>query len=199
MNFKTPPNRSWAALNTRACSHSSALAFASLLPVDYDPLERGGKRGLPIGNVTSQIFANIYLNELDQFIKHKLKVKYYFRYADDLAFIHQDADYLQNVLKPIIEFLEKSLLLRLHPNKVSIKKFSRGFDFLGYVSLPYYKIIRTKTKKRMMKKLIAKQKLLVGGIIDEEKFKQSLKSYLGILSHCRGHKIELLIKEKFGD
>ena len=150
---------------------------------------------MPIGNVTSQIFANIYLNELDQAIKHKLKVKYYFRYADDFVIIHESITYLKNALKDINIFLQNSLSLNLHPDKVSIRKFRQGVDFLGYVALPYYRILRTKTKKRMMKKLSAKRKLVDMGMVPEEKFQQSLKSYMGILKHCRGYKIETKINE----
>lgn len=145
------------------------------------------KKGVPIGNVTSQIFANIYLNELDQFIKHQLKVKYYFRYADDFVIVHNDVLYLLDILKSIGLFLRDELNLELHPGKVSIKKFSYGVDFLGYVILPHYKVLRTTTRNRMFKKLSAKRKLVGAGAIKEESYNQSLQSYLGILKHCRGY------------
>ena len=93
-------------------------------------LLRGGaltERGVPIGNVTSQIFANIYLNELDQFIKHRLKVRHYFRYTDDFVIVHQNPEYLQDILSKIAIFLENNLDLRLHPGKIEIRKFRRGF------------------------------------------------------------------------
>lgn len=174
-------------------------SFAS--PVDKNA-ERERERelkGLPIGNVTSQIFANIYLNELDQFIKHKLKAKYYFRYADDFVIIAEDEDYLKDMLINIDCFLQFELDLQLHPNKVEIRKFKQGIDFLGYVILPYYNVLRTKTKQRMFRNLLAKKKSLDSGLIDEESFAQSFKSYLGILSHCEGYEVERGLRKKLDD
>jgi RNA-directed DNA polymerase len=151
---------------------------------------------LPLGNVTSQIFANIYLNELDWFIKRKLRTKNYFRYADDFIIAHPDKEYLLHSLKEIKNFLGNELNLQLHPKKVSIRKFHQGIDFLGYVILPHHKVLRTKTKKRMYRKLKEKHAQLKNGIISKEKFDQSLQSYLGILKHCEGYKIRQNILKK---
>ena len=139
--------------------------------------------GLPIGNVTSQIFANIYLNELDQFIKHTLKVKHYFRYADDFVLLNDNQNILQQQLNTIDNFLQTELSLLLHPDKVSIKKYTQGIDFLGYVILPRHIVLRTKTKRRMFKKLTEKKLLWQMGEITDESFNNSLQSYLGMLKH----------------
>ena len=109
-------------------------------------------KGLPLGNITSQLFANIYLNELDQFIKHKLKIKYYIRYCDDFVIINENREYLERITPQISLFLNKVLKLSLHYDKIIIRKYHRGIDFLGYISFPYHRILRTKTKKRMFKK-----------------------------------------------
>ncbi|MCX6766491.1 MAG: reverse transcriptase domain-containing protein [Candidatus Moranbacteria bacterium] len=146
--------------------------------------------GLPLGNVTSQLFANIYLNELDQFVKRELKEKYYLRYCDDFLTLNRDKGYLEKLIFPVREFLKKELKLELHPNKVSIRKYRQGVDFLGYVVLPNHTILRTKTKKRILRKIKEKRFLLREDLISEEKFGQSLQSYLGILTHCRGHNIK---------
>ena len=156
------------------------------------------KFGLPIGNVTSQIFANIYLNELDQFIKHQLKARHYFRYADDFAVVHEDAEYLKDILINVDCFLRHELGLQLHPNKVEIRKFNQGIDFLGYVVLPHYTVLRIKTQRRMFRKMRVKKELLDGDLIDEEAFNQSLQSYLGILSHCQGHKVGMKLRKDLG-
>ncbi|EKE15831.1 MAG: RNA-directed DNA polymerase (reverse transcriptase) [uncultured bacterium] len=148
------------------------------------------KRGVPIGNITSQIFANIYLNELDWFIKRKLKAKNYFRYADDFIIIHQDEAYLNDILNLVDEFLEKELKLQLHPNKVSIDKFHQGIDFLGYVLRPHQSVLRTNTKRSMLKKIAKKKDDLRKSLISEKQFNQSLQSYLGILKHCCRYKIQ---------
>ena len=106
-------------------------------------------KGLPIGNVTSQIFTNIYLNEFDQFVKHTLKVRYYLRFADDMLFIAPDRDRLQEILNAVGDFLSTKLLLKLHPGKISIRPLSQGVDFLGYGSLPPHRMLRMSTRRRM--------------------------------------------------
>jgi len=161
------------------------------------PSGGGDKRGLPIGNVTSQIFANIYLNELDQFIKHKLKVKYYFRYADDFVLLSCNQNLLRQQLKEIALFLTNELSLVLHPEKVSIKKYNQGIDFLGYVILPHHIVLRTKTKKRMFKKIKEKKQLWLTGEMTAENYNQTLQSYLGLLKHCNGHELEKIVKRGY--
>jgi RNA-directed DNA polymerase len=91
------------------------------------------RRGMPIGNLTSQIFANIYLNELDRFVKHELKVKYYLRYGDDFILIHQDLEKLNALRKRTIGFLENNLKLKLNPKNDKIIKSTYGLKFLGVV------------------------------------------------------------------
>lgn len=130
-------------------------------------------KGLPIGNLTSQIFANIYLAKLDQFIKHKLKIKHYLRYCDDFIILDQDYNYLAGIIKMIDDFLKNKLKLSLHKNKVIIRKFTQGIDFLGYVVLPHYQVLRTKTKKRMFEKVNS----------------ENLQSYLGLLKHCNAYRL----------
>ncbi|EKE16231.1 MAG: RNA-directed DNA polymerase (reverse transcriptase) [uncultured bacterium] len=148
-------------------------------------------KGLPLGNVTSQIFANIYLNELDQFIKHNLKEKYYLRYCDDFIILSENENHLVDLTDKINGFLQNKLKLNLHPNKIIIRKYRQGIDFLGYVVLPRHRVLRTKTKKRILKKIKNKHFELQEGFISKESFNQSLQSYLGILKHCEGHKIEM--------
>jgi retron-type reverse transcriptase len=151
--------------------------------------------GLPLGNVTSQLFANIYLNELDQFIKHKLKVRHYLRYADDFILILEDENLLMAHKKEIESFLKQNLKLELHPDKVFIRKLKRGVDFVGYVILPNAVVLRTKTKKRILKKLKKAREELDAGKLEKEKFDEVLSSYLGVLKHCKGLEIKRQIKK----
>ncbi len=143
--------------------------------------------GLPLGNLTSQLFVNIYMNKLDQFMKHKLKTKYYIRYADDFVIIDSNQEYLNSLMDPIGSFLNINLNLKLHPQKTEIRKFDQGIDFLGYVVLPHYLVLRTKTKNRMFKKIKNNKAKLDQGLISEEFFSQSLQSYYGILKYCEGY------------
>ncbi|MBI5221934.1 MAG: group II intron reverse transcriptase domain-containing protein [Candidatus Magasanikbacteria bacterium] len=148
-----------------------------------------GDRGLPLGNVTSQLFANVYLNELDQFVKHELKAKYYIRYCDDFIILHNDRKWLEEQVPKINDFSQNKLSLALHPDKVSIKKYNQGIDFLGYIILPHHIVLRMKTKQRMVRKLKQRQALLRAGAITRESFDQSLQSYLGVLKHCKGYNL----------
>ena len=131
--------------------------------------------GLPLGNLTSQLLVNIYMNELDQFSKHSLKAKYYIRYADDFVFLSQDRNWLENILVKIEHFLWSSLRLHMHPDKISIKTLASGIDFLGWVHFPDHRVIRTVTKRRMFKNIENKQ-----GDND------TIQSYLGLLNHGNG-------------
>lgn len=134
--------------------------------------------GLPLGNLTSQLLVNIYMNEFDQFMKRKLKVEHYVRYADDFVILSEDKKYLEIILLQISNFLEKELKLQLHPDKVFIKTIASGVDFLGWVNFPYHRTLRTSTKNRMLKNLKRNPK------------EASLKSYLGMLSHGNAYSIE---------
>jgi retron-type reverse transcriptase len=128
-------------------------------------------KGLPLGNLTSQLFCNIYMNELDQYVKHKLKAKYYLRYADDFVFFSTSKDELLNIIPQIALFLEERLKLRLHPDKVFIKTLASGVDFLGWTHFPHHRVLRNVTKRRMFK-----------GIKNRPK-NPTLQSYLGLMKH----------------
>jgi len=152
--------------------------------------DSGEGKGIPLGNLTSQIFANIYMNELDQFIKHELKVTYYLRYADDFIVLSYSND-LNQWIKQINVFLEEKLKLELHPEKIILRKLEWGIDFLGYIVLPHYILPRAKTKRRMFNKLKDK--------IGSDNFNQSLQSYLGYLSHANTFKVQFLLVNLFTD
>lgn len=141
---------------------------------------RSGKPGvgLPLGNLTSQLLVNIYMNKLDHFAKHKLKAKYYIRYADDFVFLSHDKAWLESILPRIAEFLRDDLRLELHPKKVSISTLASGVDFLGWVHFPDHRVVRTTTKRRMFQ-----------GIRKNEGSDATIQSYLGLLSHGNTNKL----------
>lgn len=140
-------------------------------------------KGLPLGNLTSQLLVNIYMNEFDQYIKHELKVKYYIRYADDFVFLSSDKKELENILATSSSFLEENLKLSLHPDKVFINSIASGVDFLGWVTFPTHRVIRTSTKKRMLKRLAKSQK------------PESIASYKGMLSHGNTYKLNKIVDQ----
>lgn len=122
-----------------------------------------GGGGLPLGNLTSQLFINVYLNELDRFCKHILKIKYYIRYADDVVIFYNDFDSLQIILHKINTFLQVNLKLTMH--KVSINTVYHGVDFLGFKHFKYFRTLRKVTERKMFKNLS----------------KENVSSYLGML------------------
>ena len=130
---------------------------------------------MPIGNLTSQLFANIYLDPFDHFIKERVCCKHYIRYTDDFILLHDNPVALVSLLPVIRRFLSDGLKLELHPTKIELRKLRQGIDFLGYVTLPHYRVLRTKTKRRMLKRLT----------------KDNAASYLGLLRHCRSHRLSV--------
>lgn len=143
------------------------------------------KRGLPIGNLTSQLFANVYLDELDQFVKHKLKIKYYIRYTDDFVFVDNKKEALAEMVPKLEAFLHERLQMTLHPKKIILRKISQGIDFLGYVILPHHRIIRTKTKRRMFRKMRERRIKYEHSLISRQSLRQTAYSYFGMLKHGR--------------
>ncbi len=143
-------------------------------------------KGLPLGNLTSQLFVNIYMNEFDQYAKHTLKAKHYVRYADDFVFLSQDREWLVSLLPRIATYLSEKLALELHPNKVSIQTFSSGIDFLGWVHFSDHHVLRTVTKRKMLRVLLEKA--------DTE---EVVMSYRGLLSH--GNTVKLKTRVFLGN
>ena len=154
-------------------------------------------RGIPIGNLTSQLFANVYMNEFDQFVKHELRIKQYIRYTDDFIVVSDDKNLLQDLLLPIREFLHQKLSLELHPHKVTVRKYSQGIDFLGYVLRPHHRVLRTITKRRMFRKLHEKVLACAKGSKTEESCEHSLQSYLGVLSHADSYRLSQELKNRY--
>lgn len=134
--------------------------------------------GLPLGNLTSQLFVNIYMNEFDQFLKHKLKVRYYIRYVDDFVIFSQNYQTLKEKISEVQGFLANRLKLELHPNKISIKTLNSGEDFLGWVNFPDHRVLRTTTKRRMFRR------------IKTNPTSETLNSYLGLLGHGNSSKLK---------
>lgn len=155
------------------------------------------RQGLPIGNLTSQLFANIYMNEFDQFVKNELRLKRYARYTDDFAIISTDKQQLEKLLDPIQVFLKDRLKIGLHPKKIAIRACHQGIDFLGYVALPYHRLMRPKTRKRIFRKLKARISQYRSGLIGELTLSQSLQSYLGVLSHANTHRLSQDLQNQY--
>jgi hypothetical protein len=128
---------------------------------------------MPLGNLTSQFFANVYLNELDYFIKHKLRAKYYLRYVDDFVIIHNSKEQLEIWKKEIEIFLKNNLRLELHPQKSRIISLSKGIDFVDFRNFYYYRLLRKRNAMSMKNKVNSLNK----GGISYEKFLESFQGW----------------------
>lgn len=152
-------------------------SFIELLTVIISSFQLKPGIGLPLGNLTSQLFVNVYMNEFDQFVKHKLKARHYIRYADDFVLLSDDRELLEGQILPMKEFLQDELGLLLHPNKVSIHALASGVDWLGWVHFEDHKVLRTVTKQRMTRTMTSKGS------------EATTQSYLGLLRHGNAHKL----------
>ncbi|EKE21663.1 MAG: retron-type reverse transcriptase [uncultured bacterium] len=190
-------------------SRKGQLKLFNLLPEGKSLFDIPNTRGLPIGNLTSQFFANVYLNELDQFVKHNLKAKYYLRYVDDMVILHSDPRQLQVWHDEIDNFLRQKLKLELHPEKTILKPGSQGINFVGYIVKPDYTIVRNRTIKKFKNKLWQfNQKILTKNPIQPirlwtpelcEEFRQMLaiiNSYYGVFKHADTYHLRQHLYEK---
>lgn len=163
------------------------------LPLDVDPGEctaedRLADVGMPIGNLTSQMFANLYLNELDQYAKHQLRLHYYIRYMDDIIILHHDKKYLHAVKDDIENFLNNNLALQLN-GKTAIRPINCGIEFVGYRIWPTHRKLKKKTALKMKHRLKYLQKAYSRGEIGFDKLNASVQSYLGLLKHCNSYRL----------
>lgn len=154
------------------------------------------RKGLPIGNLTSQLFANIYLSELDHFVKETLRERWYARYMDDFLIIHPDKSHLREVREKIRTFLKETLDLRLHPKKVTTKSVNEGVPFVGYRIFYDHMLVRGSTLRRMQKKYRKRVKLFRKGLISEDKLFQTHSSIWGHLKHANAHSLYSFMVEK---
>ncbi len=145
--------------------------------------------GIPIGNLTSQLFANVYLNELDRFVKRELHEKYYLRYMDDFLVLGPDKKHLLEVKEKIKVFLRDKLKLEMHPKKNEIFPIDKGIDFLGYVVRDGRRFLRKSTVKRFMKKNRKYDALFRKGKVFETFIRNMHASWRGYTSFADSYKL----------
>ncbi|MEI8249078.1 MAG: reverse transcriptase/maturase family protein [Candidatus Taylorbacteria bacterium] len=160
------------------------VALISEIVGSFSSTEKG--IGLPLGNLTSQLLVNVYMNEFDQFVKHKLRMKYYIRYADDFVIFSPDRIQLRLTISLISDFLKSRLMLQLHPKKISIRTVSSGNDYLGWINFPNHRVLRTSAQRRMFRRL-----QMCG---DKP---PTVQSYLGLISHGNSKKLKARIESSY--
>lgn len=164
------------------------------LPETKSLFSAGRNKGLPIGNLTSQLFGNVYLNDFDHFIKNNLACRHYGRYVDDLVIVHRDKEHLKSFIPRLREYLRNELLLELHRDKIYLQYFSKGVNFLGVVIKPYRIYIQNRTKGNFYRKIQYWNNLLASEIIEFRteiirQFLSSMNSYLGIMKIYNTYKL----------
>lgn len=152
--------------------------------------------GMPLGNLTSQFFANVYLNELDQFIKHKLRVKYYIRYVDDFAILHSSKKIIEKYKEKVNKFLKTKLKVELHPDKSKIIPLYKGINLLGFKVFYYHKLLKKSNLKKFRKKLVVFKKRYKKGLIDGKEILESVNGWFSYAKHGDTYKLR---KEIFED
>lgn len=126
---------------------------------------------------------------MDQFVKHRLRIKYYLRYCDDFIILDNNHLNLENLIGQIQFFLDCQLGLKLHRRKIIIRKLNQGIDFLGYMILPHYILPRRRTVRRIFRSLEKKV------TTEPQKANASLQSNLGYLNHANAYKISKALKK----
>lgn len=162
------------------------------LPPDKSLFHSAPDCGLPIGNLTSQVFANFYINTFDHFVKRNLKISYYGRYVDDFVLVHTNKEYLKSLIPVVKSYLQDELNLTLHPKKIYLQHFTKGVKFLGAMIKPHRIYIGNRTKGNFYE-TIEKQNRLVRDHkptrMEQADFLNSMNSYLGIMKHYKSYKI----------
>lgn len=171
------------------------------LPVGVDPdmcaaADRLANVGMPIGNLTSQMFANLYLHELDLFAKHKLGLHYYIRYMDDIIILHPDKKYLHAVKDEIETFLNDELRLQLN-KKTAIRPCSMGIEFVGYRVWATHRKLKRKTALKIRHAVKGIKKKWERGEMTQEAFDRRIASYRGLLAYCNSYGLRQKLNKMF--
>ncbi|MBL5768227.1 reverse transcriptase/maturase family protein [Heyndrickxia sporothermodurans] len=152
--------------------------------------------GMPIGNLTSQLFANLYLNEMDQYAKHELGLHHYIRYMDDIIILHPNKEELLEVLEEVDVFLKSELKLQLN-NKTSIRPISCGVEFVGYRIWTTHRKLRKATVKKMKSRFKYLKRAFARGEVNADEVRPTVMSYLGFMKHANCYRLQQKTLKEF--
>ena len=193
--FETVDQKILLSLVKRKIPDDRVLWLIERILANYSTEKEG--KGMPLGNLTSQFFANVYLNELDQFVKHKLRADYYVRYVDDFVILHHSPSQLQFYKKKIDAFLKNALHLELHPDKSKILCLTHGTDFLGLRIFPFHKRIKQRNMRKFQKKFNDLRKEYRKNKIEREKVIEIFEGWLAYISHANTYKYQRHLLKMF--
>ncbi|MDD3175264.1 MAG: reverse transcriptase domain-containing protein [Candidatus Nanoarchaeia archaeon] len=176
-------------------SNEETLQLIKLILENHKTTEKG--KGMPLGNLTSQFFANVYLNELDQYIKHILKIKYYIRYVDDFVILHHNKTELNQYMNKINVFLKEQLNIYLHPEKSKILDLNKGVNFLGFRVFPYHILLAKRNLRKFQKSLLKLQYRYLYENLSREKVVEKLEGWIAYSSNANTFKLRKKIISRF--
>ena len=180
---------------TKNCIFTGNKNKLKIIPPEKSYFNNPDGVGLPLGNLSSQFFANIYLHELDFFVKHKLCARYYIRYVDDFVLLSDSISQLLSWENEIEDFLINKLKLSSHPKKTVVQKTYNGIDFLGYFIKPTHILLRNRVAKNFKKKIYDISKYIENNEKNINfqhqllKAQSSINSYYGIFKIANAHKL----------
>jgi hypothetical protein len=177
---------------TKNCIIKGDLSLWDDLPRDKSLFYAPADCGLPIGNLTSQVFANFYLNDLDHFISKNLQIKYYGRYVDDFVLVHHDRRYLAYLITRIENYLKAELMLQVHPKKRYLQHYTKGLSFLGVMMKPNRIYVGNRIKSNFYKVLNKHNEIVASAPMDKTlvmQFVSQMNSYLGIMKHYQTYRL----------
>ncbi len=171
--------------DTIIASSDSGTEYDYLFPPD-SYFHTKGRRGIPIGNLTSQLFANVYLHEVDMFAKQTLKIRHYIRYMDDILLFHTDKKQLREWQARLTEFLYEELYLTVNPRKVRVYPSRLGVDFVGYVLYPYSRRVRASSVRRFRRRFHKQLRGMIKGELSTANVVSSFNAWAAHAAHGGG-------------
>jgi len=193
--FETVDRKILLRILQKNISDKMVMWLITLLLANYKTIFPN--KGMPLGNLTSQFFANVYLNELDKFVKHQLRAKYYIRYVDDFVIMHHSQELLEAYLVAIGIFLRRNLALHLHPLKTRIIPFERGTDFLGLKIFPHHQLLKKKNLRKFQRKFADFCVAYDGGKISPDTVYDFLESWISYAKNANTYTLRKKILQRF--
>ncbi|MFH1637719.1 MAG: reverse transcriptase domain-containing protein [Candidatus Woesearchaeota archaeon] len=184
--FETVNHNILLYLIKKKIKDKNVLWLIKIILSNYNSKKEGV--GMPLGNLTSQFFANLYLNELDQYVKHKLKIKYYIRYVDDFVILHTSKDVLEEYKREINNFLKRNLELELHPDKSKVLPLEAGISFLGFRIFYYHLLVKKKNVDKFERKFQDFKKRFAKEDIGRDEIIDSFQGWMAYIMHGNTYK-----------
>lgn len=196
VNKKIPDPKIKSLVTTIITSHIIYTRGERVRVLPEPVISSKERRGLPIGNLTSQLFANVYLNHLDHFVKETICARWYGRYMDDFFIIHPDKEFLKQAKEQIRAFLWEELRLTLHPRKSIIQNTKNGVAFVGYRIFYDHVLIRGNTLRRFQRKYTKRKNQARAGLITQKKLSNIEFSFKGHLQYADTHHLKSFLFDR---